>query len=81
MLISEDEKKVVIGKVKFFLDGKACEYKGFIIADDGIIDRLYDMYIQFKKLGRKKIAFNDFCIHYIAGDYNYTIKQGWEKYE
>ena len=74
MLIS-NEKKIVIGEVNHVLTYKD---EVFIVADDSIIDMMYDAYEKHKKLGRKALSFSDFCIHYIAGDYNYTIKQGWQ---
>ena len=80
MLIS-NEKKVVIGKVKYFFNAKEFEDRGYIIADDDIIDRIYDVYEKYKKLGHRKIAFDRFCINYFKGDYNYSIRKGWEKYE
>ena len=83
MLISNEKKVVKIGSVE--LSSKFQEYRtsGFyyVVADDYMIDRLYDMYTQYKKLGRRKIAFDRFCINYFKGDYNYSIRQGWEKYE
>jgi len=78
MLISEDEKKVVIGKVNYAL---TCKDETFIVADDSIIDMIYDAYEKHKKLCRKEISFCDFCINYIEGRYDYTIRRGWEKYE
>jgi len=71
MLISEDEKKVVIGKINYALT--------YIVADDSIIDMIYDAYTRHIKLCRKEISFNDFCINYVNGDYNYSIRQGWQK--
>lgn len=78
MLISEYEKKVVIGKVNYALTYKD---EVFIVADDSIIDIMYCAYEKHKKLCRKEISFDDFCINYIEGRYDYTIRQGWTKYE
>jgi len=72
MRVAEDRKKVEkIGKIKHFT---------IAIAEDYIIDMIYNVYEKYKKVTQNSTTFEHFCNEYIRGKYNYTIRQGWEKY-
>ena len=41
---------------------------------------IYNVYEKYKKVTQNSTTFEHFCNEYIRGKYNYTIRQGWEKY-
>ncbi len=80
MLIREHESKVVkIGRVKTYVDDtkSTFTYRKFAVVDDSILDMIYEAYKKHKKLGRKEMDFEKFCINYIEGTYDHVIRQGW----